>query len=90
MCFNSLVITSIRTFTGNPHDSRTPEPLIGELERNKLPLPQEIVYDRAARGVNPIKGVKVSLPGKPLKADSNYQKQKKRRKFRRRAAIEPV
>ncbi|NDV97569.1 hypothetical protein D0T84_22180 [Dysgonomonas sp. 521] len=28
--------------------------------------------------------------GKPLKADSNYQKQKKRRKFRPRAAIEPV
>jgi len=28
--------------------------------------------------------------GRPLKRDTNYQKTKKRKKFRRRAAIEPV
>jgi IS5 family transposase len=67
-----------------------PEPLVEELERNSLPLPKEIVYDRAAKGIHQIKGVKVSIPGKALKTDNAYQKQKKRKKFRRRAAIEPV
>jgi len=86
----SLIITAIRTFTKNPNDGRTIEPLINELDRNQFKRPQEVVYDRAAKGVKPIGEVKVSVPSKPLKADSTYQKQKKRKKFRRRAAIEPV
>jgi hypothetical protein len=53
-------------------------------------LPTEIVYDRGGKGQSQILGVKISAPSKPLKRDSAYQKQKKRRKFRRRAAIEPV
>jgi len=32
----------------------------------------------------------VIRPSKPLKRDSEYQKRKKRIKFRRRAAIEPI
>ena len=64
--------------------------MIDELERNTLSLPSEIVYDRAARGIKEIKRVKVSIPSTALKNDTAYQKQKKRRKFRRRAAIEPV
>lgn len=32
----------------------------------------------------------ISLPGVPLKRDTKYQKEKKREKFRRRAAIEPI
>ena len=90
MTSKSMVITAIRTFTGNPHDGKTIAPLIDELERNALPLPSEIVYDRAAKGIKEIKGVKVSIPSNALKTDTAYQKQKKRKKFRRRAAIEPV
>ena len=86
----SLIITSIRTFIGNPHDGKTISPLIEELKRNNLPLPKEVVYDRVARGVKLEDDIQVSIPSKPLKTDSAYQKQKKRKKFRRRAAIEPV
>ena len=32
----------------------------------------------------------ISTPSRPLKRDSEYDKRKKRKKFRRRAAIEPV
>jgi IS5 family transposase len=74
----------------NPHDGRTIEPLVEQLERNNLPLPGEIVYDCAAKGISQIKGVKVSIPGKAMKTDSAYRRQKKLKKFRRRAAIEPV
>jgi len=37
-----------------------------------------------------IKGHRISLPGIPLKRDTKYQKEQKREKFRRRAAIEPI
>jgi len=86
----SLVITAVRTFLNNPHDGKTIEPLIEQLEINELPKPKELVYDRAAKGINDVRGVKVCSPSKPLKTDTAYQKQKKRKKFRRRAAIEPV
>ena len=35
-------------------------------------------------------GATIYVPATPLKRDSEYQKQKKREKFKRRAAIEPI
>ena len=85
-----LVVLAIDSFEGNPHDSNTIKPLLEQMEENLGYLPEEVVYDRGGRGKSKIKGVTISTPKKPLKSDSNYQKLKKRRKFRRRAAIEPV
>lgn len=86
----SLVILSIDSFEGNPHDSNTIEPLLKRMETNLKYLPEEVVYDRGGRGKSNIKGVLVSTPRPPKKTDSEYQKRKARKKFRRRAAIEPV
>lgn len=86
----SLVILAIESFTGNPHDSHTIEPLLNQIEKNFQYQPQEIVYDRGGRGKSQINGVLISTPNKPLKRDSEYIKRVKRKKFRRRAAIEPV
>lgn len=52
--------------------------------------PEEIIYDRGERGSVEIGGVKISTPKPPLKKDSQYEKTKKLKKFRRRTAIEPV
>jgi IS5 family transposase len=50
-----------------------------------------VVYDRGGKGQKQIGNTIVSTPdNKPLKRDSEYQKRKKRNKFRRRAVIEPV
>ena len=38
----SLVITAVRTFLNNPHDGKTIEPLIEQLEINGLPKPKEM------------------------------------------------
>jgi IS5 family transposase len=86
----TLVVTAIDAFEGNPHDSKTIQPLLEQMQDLQGYLPGEIVYDRGGKGQSQIMGVKISTPSKPLKRDSAYQKQKKRRKFRRRAAIEPV
>lgn len=91
---NSRVLLAVEAYEGNPHDSKTIEPLLKQSKKNLDYLPEEVVYDRGARGVSQVeienKIVQVSIPNKPLKRDTAYQKKKKRKKFRRRAAIEPV
>jgi len=87
----TLIITAIKAFKGNPHDSKTIEPLIEQVTKNDLPVPQEVIYDRGGRGQKQIGNTIVSTPdNRPLRRDSEYQRRKKRKKFRRRAAIEPV
>ena len=49
-----------------------------------------MIVDRGYRGKKQVRGVKISLPGVALKRDSEREKELKRKKFRRRAAIEPL
>ncbi len=87
----TLVITAITSFEGNPHDSDTMEPLPEQLEDNGHSLPAEVVYDRGGEGEKQIGNTRISTPDyKPLKRDTDHQKKSKRKKFRRRSAIEPV
>jgi transposase, IS5 family len=85
-----LIITAIKTFEGNPHDSKTIGPLLDQMEAGIGHTPQELIYDRGGKGPRQIGDTTISTPGRPLKRDSEYEKRKKRQKFRRRAAIEPV
>jgi len=86
-----LIITAIKSFKGNPHDSRTIAPLLDQMETNLGHTPKELVYDRGGKGQKRIGTTIISTPdNRPLKRDTAYQKRKKRKKFRRRAAIEPV
>ena len=85
-----LVVLAVDSFEGNPHDGKTIEPLLDQMENNLEYLPEEVVYDRGGRGKSHIKGVKISTPKPAKKTDTQYQKKKARKKFRRRAAIEPV
>lgn len=87
----TLIITAIKSFIGNPHDSKTIEPLLDQMQTNINYLPKEVVYDRGGKGQKQIGPTKITTPDyRPLKRDSEYQKRAKRKKFRRRAAIEPV
>ena len=86
----TLIIQAIEGFKGNPHDSKTIAPLLEQAQRNFGYQPKEVVYDRGGRGKKQINDTLISTPGKPLKTDTAYQKRAKRKKFRRRAAIEPL
>ncbi len=48
------------------------------------------VCDRGYRGRSCVNGTQIILPKKALKKDTRYQKDKKRKQCRRRAAIEPI
>jgi IS5 family transposase len=84
------IILAINTFLENPFDGHTIEPLINQMEDNKIKKPEELAYDRAGKGKTEIKGVKIIIPTAPKKTDSQYQKRTKRKKCRAKAAIEPI
>ncbi len=86
----NLIIQAVETYKGNPHDSKTIEPLIDQVQENFQFKPKEITYDRGGRGANQIQGVHINTPKPPKKTDTAYQKRKARQKHKRRAAIEPV
>lgn len=86
----TTIITAIKSFTGNPRDSKTIAPLLEQAQDNLGHVPQEVIYDRGGKGQKQIGNTVISTPSKPLKRDSQYQRRKKRNKFRRRAAIEPI
>jgi IS5 family transposase len=84
------IITAIKAFLDNPFDGHTIEPLLDQMDSNKLKLPEELVYDRGGKGRAEINGVKIITPNNPKAGDSTYHKQQKRKKFRARAGIEPI
>ncbi|MDD7885493.1 IS5 family transposase [Flavivirga sp. 57AJ16] len=87
----TLIITAIKSFTGNPHDSKTIAPLLEQSLSNQNYIPQEVIYDRGGKGIKQIGQTKITTPDyRPLKRDTAYRKRVKRHKFRRRAAIETV
>jgi IS5 family transposase len=84
------IITAIKAFSDNLFDGHTLAPLLHQMEINDFKLPKEIIYDRGGKGQGSIKGVQILTPDKAKKTDTPYQKQRKRKKFRSRAAIEPI
>lgn len=84
------VILAIQAFQGNPHDSKTIAPLLGQMREYGRAMPQEVIYDRGGTGPKHIDGTVITTPGKPKKSDTAWQRRKTRGKFRRRAAIEPI
>jgi IS5 family transposase len=84
------IVLAIKGFFGNPFDGHTVEPLVNQMKNNGLPLPKELAYDRGGKGKKEVKGVKIIIPSPPKETDTKYQKQKKRKQCRARAAIEPI
>ena len=84
------VILAIKAFEGNPHDSKTIAPLLEQMQAHEQNLPKEVIYDRGGRGIKEALGVKITTPSKPKGSDGEAKKRRMRRRFRRRAGIEPI
>lgn len=74
----------------NEHDSKTLKAALSHANKHRTKQIKEATCDRGYRGVKEVDGTAICIPDKPLKRDTKYQKEQKRKKFRRRAAIEPV
>ena len=83
------VIVGVANHEGNPHDSQTLPSALEAAMKNRDKAIACAICDRGYRGNKRIGETEIRLPGKALKHDSAYQRQKKRKQCRRRAAIEP-
>jgi len=84
------VIVGVKHHEGNMNDSKTLE---GPLDAANANQDKEIICaicDRGYRGNKKVGNTEIRLPSKPLKRDTAYERQKKRKLCRRRAAIEPM
>jgi len=88
------IIVGVAAHKTNIHDSKTLQEVLENATSNRrLPI-MEAICDRGYRGTKEITiaehTIEISIPGTVLKKDTNEQKEVKREKFRRRAAIEPI
>jgi len=87
---NGGIIVGVASHEKNEHDSKTLEAALTSAQSNRDKPIQEAICDRGYKGKKEVLGVTISIPAKTLKRDTKYQKEVKREKFRRRAAIEPI
>lgn len=73
----------------NVHDSKTLLPAIEQQQRLTGTTLKNNFVDRGYRGVKEVLGTKIIIPDSPARRRTNYEKQKLRNGFKRRAAIEP-
>ena len=87
------VITAIKRFVGNPHDSKTLEESLAQSERVRKNIggtrPIIAGTDRGFRGKTEVNGTQILIP-KNRKESSRYKQEVARKRFRARAAIEPT
>ena len=90
MTQKSNVIIGVAAHKINEHDSKTLKAALSHANKHRVKPIKEAICDRGYRGKKEVEGTTISIPDKPKKRDTKYQKEQKRKKFRRRAAIEPV
>jgi transposase, IS5 family len=87
------VISAIKRFSGNPHDSHTLEEALAQSQRVREAIggsrPKIASTDRGFRGKTQVGTTQIMLP-KNSKEKSRYKQALARQRFRARAAIEPT
>ena len=90
----SGIIVGMKSFVGNPCNGDTLAPALAQVERVRADAggerPRIAVVDRGYRGRKHLSGTDVLIPGRGTKEQTYYEKQKQRKRFQRRAGIEPV
>ena len=84
------LIVGVVSHEQNLHDSNTLPEILRHVEISRGKAAKQAVCDRGYRGKREVNGTQIILPGKGLNKDTRYQKDKKRKQCRRRAAIEPI
>jgi len=84
------IIVGAMTFEENSYDGHTLKEVLNQTQQLTGAYPKTATVDRGYKGVKSIETTTIINPSKPLKRDNQYQKRKKRKHCRRRAAIEPI
>ncbi len=86
----SNMIVGVASHERNIHDNHTLPEVLTNLESSRGKTVKQAVCDRGYRGKKKFGETEIILPAPSLKKDNRYQRDKKRKRCRRRAAIEPI
>lgn len=84
------IIVGAMTFKTNVYDGHTLEDVLIQTKELTGKSPLNAWVDRGYKGKQLVGETNINMPKPPLKRDTEYQKRKKRKHFRKRAAIEPI
>ena len=87
---NSGIIVGALNFEKNIFDGHTLPEVLNQVNRLTDCVRKGAICDRGYKGKKTVNGVTIHIPGKPKKNDTPYKKLCARKRFRRRAAIEPI
>jgi len=87
---NSGIIVGAVSHAKNVHDSKTLIEAISQTSELRGRCPKVAICDRGYRGKSKVGDTRILIPGPPGKKATAYQKRKARKRFRKRAGIEPV
>lgn len=91
---DSGIIVGVSAHQTNIHDSKTLQAVLSNATKNRKTPITEAIGDRGYRGTKEVTindhTITISIPGTVLKKDTKKEKDVKREKFKRRAAIEPI
>lgn len=90
MTKNSCIIVGVQSISDNRHDSKTLPDLLAQIFNIRELEVQTAFCDRGFRGPKKIGNTTISIPQASARGTSKYAKEKARKNFRRRSAIEPV
>ena len=86
----SNLIVGVVSHEHHIHDTHTLPDVLNHVKQSRGKSAKQAVMDRGYPGPSRIGDTEIVRPKKPLKKDNRYQRHKKRKQCRRRAAIEPV
>lgn len=84
------IIVGAVTFKTNVYDGHTLEDVLIQTKILTGKSPINVWVERGYKGKQLVGETIINMPKPPLKRDTEYQKRKKRKHFRKRAAIEPI
>jgi IS5 family transposase len=87
---NNGIAVGAYNFEENIYDGHTLPKVLEQTERLTGKEPKVAIVDRGYRGISNIGNTEIIKPKKPKKKATPYEKIKARKRFRRRAAIEPI
>lgn len=87
---NKGIIIGAKHIAQNKYDGNTLSETLNQTKRLTGKLPGVAICDRGFRGKFEVDGVEIVTPRPPGKKATPYEKQKARKRFRRRAGIEPI
>ena len=90
MTKNSCIIVGAKSFKGNPYDGDTLPNILHQIKEVRGSEAKYAFCDRGFRGREGSGKTRIEIPDNGQKKPTEYQRQKARRNFGRRSAIEPI